>query len=164
MSRSSPLSSADAKFQSALLARGAEVLAPTNEWEIMRFKTRYGVGVVYTTARGARTWNAAAKQAREHISKQAAGTLAPVTVRGRRNGRGTVNRIIARDGDECFFCRAPLDDDITVEHLVPIAHGGPNHISNLFLAHSACNQMAGHMSAPEKIAVAIKASMQGGPR
>ena len=63
--------------------------------------------------------------------------------------------LISRDGEDCFFCARALGQDITVEHLVAIAHGGPNHISNLFLAHAACNNEAGHMSAPEKVALAI---------
>ena len=64
--------------------------------------------------------------------------------------------LLVRDGNACLFCGKPLDGDITVEHLVAIAHGGPNHVSNLFLAHAACNQAAGHMSAPEKVALAIR--------
>lgn len=154
-SRSTPATKADTKFLAAVQARGGEILAPTNEWEVMRFKTRYGVGVVYVNGRGVRNWNGAAREVRDHLSKQASGSLAAVTVRGRRNGKGTVDRIMARDGAECFFCRRPMNDDITVEHLVPIAHGGPNHISNLFLAHSECNREAGHLSAPEKVAIAL---------
>jgi hypothetical protein len=144
---------ADKKFLARVQEAGGEVLAPTNPYEVMRFKTRHGVGVVYQTARGARTWNKEAKLVRDHFSDQKGGSLSPVSVRGRRKGAGTVNAILERDGGGCFFCRAPLNGDITVEHLVSIAHGGPNHISNLFLAHAECNQQAGHLSAPEKIAI-----------
>ena len=62
---------------------------------------------------------------------------------------------MARDGDNCFFCRKPLAGDLTVEHLVALAHGGPNHISNLVCAHAACNHEAGHLSVAEKVALAL---------
>lgn len=140
------------RFAAALTAHGAEVLAPTNPYEVMRFRTRYGTGVIYRNAQNRENWNEAAIAAREHLDKQK-GPLGAVKVVGRKRSAGTVNRLRERDGDSCFFCRAPLADDVSIEHLVSIAHGGPNHISNLFLAHVGCNARAGHLSAPEKIAM-----------
>lgn len=140
-------------FEAKLVEAGAELLAPTNPYEALRFRTKYGVGVVYASKRG-ETWNIEAEQARDHLRNKS-GSLAPVKVRGRRTDKGTVARLLTRDGENCFYCDEPLGQDITVEHLVSIAHGGPNHISNLFLAHAACNQKAGHMSAPEKIKLAL---------
>lgn len=141
-------------FSAKLEAAGAEILGPTNPYEVLRFRTLFGVGVIYRGKRG-ETWNAEAVMAKEHL-KNCRGRLAPVVVRGRRTDAATVNRLLIRDGSNCFFCGAALEGDITVEHLVAIAHGGPNHISNLFLAHAECNRQAGHMSAPEKIARAIE--------
>ena len=141
------------KFTKALTAAGAEILAPTNPYEELRFRTKLGVGVIYRGRRG-RTWNAAAELARDHLAAKK-GSLSPVTIKGRRKDKSTVNALLKRDGDECFFCGCELGDDITVEHLVAVAHGGPNHISNLFLAHKQCNADAGHLSAPEKVDRAI---------
>jgi hypothetical protein len=140
-------------FQKRLIEAGAEMLAPTNPYEVMRFRSSKGVGVIYTGKRG-ETWNAEARAARDALG--GGGSLAPVRVQGRRKGRDTVDALLVRDGDGCFFCGAPLDGDITVEHLVAVSHGGPNHISNLFLAHAECNRLAGHMSSPEKVAIAIR--------
>lgn len=143
-----------AAFEKRLVAAGAEILGPTNPYEVLRFKTNKGVGVIYTGRRG-ETWNAQAIAAREHLD-HGTGSLSPVEVRGRsRTNRATVEGLLKRDGDACFFCRLPLEGDITVEHLVAIAHGGPNHVSNLFLAHGECNRAAGHLAAPEKVAMAI---------
>lgn len=152
MKRSDPM----AAFQAALVAAGGEWLATTNPYETARFRTSHGVGVVYRNARGRETWNAEALAAKAHIDGRK-GSLAPVAVHDRRKAAGTVARLIERDGSDCFFCRKPLGADVTVEHLVAVAHGGPNHISNLFLAHSHCNRAAGHLSAPEKIARREKA-------
>jgi 5-methylcytosine-specific restriction endonuclease McrA len=141
-------------FSSQLEAAGAELLAPTNCFEVMRFRTLYGVGVIYKGRRG-ETWNQPAVMARDHI-KRREGSLSPVKVRGRRKDMATVSALLKRDGGECFFCGVELGGDITVEHLVAIAHGGPNHISNLYLAHGACNREAGHRAAPVKVALAIE--------
>lgn len=141
----------DAAFLARIVAAGGERLAATSHWEVMRFKTRLGVGVVYVDSKGARTWNPEAKAARAHLAKPGSGSLAPMKKNGAKVPAGTVERILARDGSVCFYCRAELGDDCTVEHLVARNHGGPNHISNLFLAHAPCNQRAGHLSAPEKI-------------
>lgn len=143
---------ADAAFCAAITAAGGEVLAPTNPYEVMRFRTRHGVGVVYINGKGVRTWNAEAVKAKAHLA-DSRGTLAPIPLCGRRSNAANVKRILERDGGNCFFCRIELGADITVEHLVAIAHGGPNHISNPFLAHADCNLRAGHLSAPEKIAI-----------
>jgi hypothetical protein len=141
-----------ATFKKQLLAAGAEILGPTNPYEVLRFRTSKGVGIIYTGRRG-ETWNAEAIAAREALGK---GSLAPVKVTGRRRDKSTVAALIERDGDGCFFCDCALAGDLTVEHLVAVAHGGPNHISNLFLAHAGCNQAAGHLSAPEKVALAMR--------
>lgn len=143
-----------AEFAKRVTAAGGELLGPTNPYEVLRFRTSHGVGVIYSGKRG-ETWNVEAIAARDHL-QTGKGSFAPVTVKGRRKDKGTVAALIARDGDTCFFCGLPLEGDVTVEHLVAVAHGGPNHISNLFLAHAECNQRAGHMSAPEKIGLAMK--------
>lgn len=141
-------------FKRRLAEAGAEILGTTNPYEVLRFKTAHGVGVIYKGKRG-ETWNAEAIAARNHLDKQK-GSLAPVKVKGRRTSKATVAGLLERDGGDCFFCGNDLDGDITVEHLVSIAHGGPNHMTNLFLAHAECNQKAGHLSAPEKVKLALE--------
>ncbi|MBB4856980.1 5-methylcytosine-specific restriction endonuclease McrA [Novosphingobium chloroacetimidivorans] len=118
------------------------------------------MGVIYRGKRG-ETWNAEALSAREHLEAQK-GSLAPVAVKGRRKDRATVEALITRDGSNCFFCGSALEGDVTVEHLVAVAHGGPNHISNLLLAHAQCNQAAGHLSGAEKVAMALRLRSTGG--
>lgn len=142
----------DQAFLARLTAAGAEVLAPTSAYEVMRFRTCFGTGVVYRNDRNAdRKWNGEARDARAHLERPGSGSLAPVTRNDSKFPAGTVQRLLERDGDECFFCRDPMGGDLTVEHLVSRAHGGPNHIANLFAAHKRCNAYAGHLSAPEKI-------------
>lgn len=65
--------------------------------------------------------------------------------------------LIARDGDGCLYCGRPIDPSAcTVEHVVARAAGGPDHASNLALAHTECNAAAGHLSVAEKLRLAIR--------
>jgi len=45
----------------------------------------------------------------------------------------------------CFICRLPLNEDITLEHIVPKyfwhpQNGSPNAMKNLALSHKKCNK------------------------
>lgn len=64
--------------------------------------------------------------------------------------------LVARDGDGCFYCSNRLDfAACTIEHLVARAAGGPDHASNLVLSCPGCNAHAGHLSAAEKMRLAL---------
>ena len=147
-----------------LKERGVEVLAPTNEYEVVRFRSNGGVGVVYRNLKGRFSANTQAEEALAALFTPGAGSLAPVAIAKRRvtgeRRAGELSAIIERDGRGCFFCGGMLPprdwsaapgDAPTIEHLVARAHGGPEHISNKFAAHKRCNELAGHLSAPEKI-------------
>lgn len=46
----------------------------------------------------------------------------------------------SRDGDSCFICKqAFIDESPTIDHWVPLAHGGKDEIENFRLAHRKCN-------------------------
>lgn len=47
-----------------------------------------------------------------------------------------------RDGNSCHVCTAPFTEDnpATLDHLLELANGGRNHLSNLALAHAKCNR------------------------
>lgn len=145
------------KFRDWLVSRGAQVLVATNPYEVLRFRTGNGVSVVYRGDSGKETYTGESAEAFQAFKTQAAWRGAKKV--NRRPVSSVVARTIRkRDGDLCFFCaRLVSVEDESVEHLVPKTCGGPNHISNLFLAHSECNRFAGHMSAPEKIQIHVNA-------
>lgn len=61
-----------------------------------------------------------------------------------------VARLLVRDGHDCWFCGKGMGQDITVEHLQPLALGGSWSDDNLALAHRSCNRAAGHLTRFEK--------------
>lgn len=140
-------------------ARGAEILEPTNEWELLRFSTEQGVGIVYRNAKGNVSYTGEAMPAFKAMAAGLPWRAGPRTGRGKPSVK--VRSVRKRDGDLCFFCQGVVsDEEASVEHLVPAAHHGPNHISNLFLAHVRCNQRANHLSAPEKVAIHVEAKVR----
>lgn len=51
-----------------------------------------------------------------------------------------IERLVARDGNLCAGCGEPLGQDITIDHIIPQALGGPNWMENQQLMHAKCNQ------------------------
>lgn len=149
------LTSRRAKFEAFLVERGAQILQPTNEWEVLRFKTSRGTSIVYCNARGGITLTGEVHAAWTAFEKSGPWRATPAPkkrITGRDRTLPMFNALLKRDGAACFYCGELTDDaDRTLEHLVPRAHGGPDHISNLVLAHRRCNANAGHLSAMEKI-------------
>ena len=63
-----------------------------------------------------------------------------------------VTRLLARDGGDCFLCKAPLDrrirdhnhpEYVTFDHVIPRSAGGLSVPSNFRLAHKHCNNARG---------------------
>lgn len=146
-------------FRDWLSANGAQVLEPTNEWELIRFKSDSGTSVIYKDKGSRLTFTGEALKAWEAFKHGQGWRAMPATKR--KKSSTIIQSIRARDGDDCFFCAQPVSvEEESEEHLVPATHGGPNHISNLFLAHRVCNAKVGHLSAPEKIALHVAAHLE----
>lgn len=145
------------KFRKWLNQNGSEILAPSTEYEVLRFLGSKTVAVVYRNNAGRLSWVNGADEA-WWAYKQQLPWRAAVKRGGKRNTNAARTRhriatLLERDGDECFLCGEPLNDDITIEHLVAKTHGGPDHLSNLCLAHEGCNSGAKHLSVVEKVRV-----------
>ena len=143
------------KFEDWLVSNGAILLPRTNEWEVVRVRTNAGVLVAYRNKFGNQTWpKELSRLKRAFLAKQTIASISPNHKR-RTKQRFQIAAISKRDGQACWFCGKPLPnvDDITIEHLVAKAFGGPDHISNLVLACDDCNQAVGTLSVSEKVAI-----------
>lgn len=55
-----------------------------------------------------------------------------------------INYLIERDGLLCGFCKKSLEGyAFHINHIIPVALGGPHIMSNLNLAHPDCNTKEG---------------------
>lgn len=137
-------------FKAWLARQGAEVIAPTNPYELVRFRARSATHVIYEGRRGVSAAGFAAEcLGAFRTGKPLAMGLAKVP---RTPAERFVAALLQRDGDACFYCLGEMrPGDITLEHLVPVSKGGPNHLSNMALAHAACNREAGDLPLVKKI-------------
>lgn len=137
------------KFKTFIQESGATMLLPTNPYEEIRFRSKDGIGIVYSNKKGNINLVGVANLAYEFFVRN----------KKWKAGRGyycwerpqILDAIIARDGKNCFYCGKELGEDMTVEHLLAQTHGGGNSLSNLCLTHADCNQKAGSLSLTEKI-------------
>lgn len=146
-------------FKAWIVERGAELLAPTNQYELVRYRGQGIVSIIYENQRGKRSYTGSSQEAwyafeKGNISFRFTERAPRDESAGRRARRSVLIRtLVQRDGDRCFYCGDPFSDERppTKEHLVPQTAGGPDHIANLFLACADCNLRVGHCSAAEKI-------------
>lgn len=64
--------------------------------------------------------------------------------RGAPAVRYTEQQVWERGGGRCYLCGCPLDPaHWQIEHVIPVARGGPDVLANVMPAHRACNQAKG---------------------
>jgi hypothetical protein len=142
---------AQVRLSNWLSSQGAEVLMPTNPYELARFIAHGGTHIIYVNAKGKISANGFALQAMEAFN---AGKKLDMgfakTSRNDNSKRKAV--LLKRDGRECFYCGKEMpDNDITAEHLIPLDKGGNNRLENMALCHQACNMKAGNLSLTKKV-------------
>ncbi len=139
-------------FMKWLGTKGAQVLQPTSVWEVCRYKTNSGTSIIYTNKGGRLRFTGDSLVAWTAYATGKPWRAIPATKRKLKSSP-TCQALRVRDGDLCFYCHKPVEvEDESIEHLVSITHGGPDHLANMALAHRApCNSDAGHLSVMEKI-------------
>ena len=139
------------KFKKWLSANGAEIIPETSQYEAVRFKGKE-IGVLYTSGKVANDFTDEAIRCFRSRKKWSG---KPINVGRNPNYKKEKAKIIERDGSNCFYCGNPLEDDITLEHLISLSSGGQNSLSNMVLAHEKCNQEANNMHLNEKVKLAL---------
>jgi len=139
--------------------RGGQLLYETNEYEVIRVQTDKGVEVLYKKASGQLTWPKELVKA--YMAYKSGGKVKwrASTKRkvNRKRGPVLLQTLFKRDGKACWFCTKPLTAmDATIEHLLNVSNGGNNHINNLTIACSPCNQTARNMCITDKVILKAK--------
>lgn len=143
----------DEGFRAYVEAQGGEVLRPTNQWEVVRYRLSGLLHIVYTKANHHLTWTGSSA---DHYAAFEKGQPLLATPKDKLRPKQRASRrrlLMERDGETCWYCGRFLDDDVTLEHLVPQARGGSHGVDNLVLAHQRCNLDAGDLPLAEKIAL-----------
>lgn len=142
------------KFKKFLVNCGGQLLHETNEYEVIRVQTDRGVEVLYKKASGQLTWPKELVKA--YMAYKSGGKVQWRASKkrkvNRKRGPVLLQTLFKRDGKKCWFCVKPLTaENATIEHLLNVSNGGNNHINNLTLACSPCNQKARNMCITEKV-------------
>lgn len=149
-------------FSAWLAERGAKVLPIERQCELIRFRVGNTVCHIASDGpKGKATFSHAVAAGALTAFLQGLQWRAATPTPRYGIGRSLYEVIRERDGDMCFFCRKPVaPGEGSIEHLVSLADRGPQHQSNLFLAHkSPCNRDAGRLPAPAKVQIAIDAAV-----
>ena len=149
------------RFSDWLFAHGSEVLATTNDYEVIRFTTQLGIAVLYRNKDGEITKGInGAQDAFNAFLDQGMWEGGGKRERRPRNARERnllIRSIAERDGWVCMYCgRVLTPETATVEHIVPLAGNGLDSLRNLTLACASCNNEAGHLSARQKLDLAMR--------
>lgn len=153
-----------AEFEAWLLAHGSALYKPTNAYELARFLTPDGIGIIYVNQSG--FISACMNGANEAVRAWSKSTpWRAVQKTKRRNTFGSrerdYNALVERDGAGCFYCGTPLLLEFaTIEHMIPVTSGGNNHLANKVLACHQHNLEAGHRSVREKLEMAMRIRFQ----
>jgi 5-methylcytosine-specific restriction endonuclease McrA len=75
--------------------------------------------------------------------------------------RRIIAHLARRDGVKCGLCRKRINLEIdtnarmgvTVDHIIPVSHGGTDDMANLRLAHRICNSIRQNVGDPEQLAL-----------
>lgn len=141
------------KFKAWLGEHGSDILAPTNPYEVARFTTNEGTGVVYTKGSGRiASWTGGADTAFIAWKTGQPWRAREKTARRRNISRPTILALMQRDGPCCVYCPTELTvDTATVDHIVPVTAGGPDSVINKALSCEPCNVAGGALSPVEKM-------------
>ena len=133
--------------------QGAEVLDPTNPYELVRFRNANGVGIVYEGKKG-----------RSYVGEAAIGWQK--FKRGenwklinRKRSRLTERKkeLARRDGEKCFAHGNAMElSALTIEHLLSFSQGGNDNNNNLVLVCDSANKLLANKSLAEKIELIIQ--------
>jgi hypothetical protein len=143
------------KFIEWLRTNGAEILPTTNSYELARFMAHGRVNIVYEGRRGIRCVGFA-QECLEAWQEGRAMNMG-FTQKPRNSLQRKQLALLQRDGSLCFYCGMVMSGtpgtqmQMTVEHLVGRAKGGPDHEDNLVLSHEVCNKKVANLPLIEKL-------------
>lgn len=135
---------------------GAHRVELKREWEISRFKANGQTCVIYQNAKKKISFSS--PLAEKVYESFKLGNMINIQTEKRKSLRQKfMKKLLERDGNFCFYTgRIMPEENMTIEHLIPLCRGGKNNIENLVLCLKIENQKMGDKPLIEKIEYKIK--------
>lgn len=74
-------------------------------------------------------------------------------------GLSKLEKMLCLQGGQCFFCKEPLAaGEASIEHLLPLTHGGTRVESNEVVCHKSVNHAFGSMDLKNKVEFILKSA------
>lgn len=130
---------------------GADKIQVTSEWELARFRANDEICVIYQNQKGRISFSNTL--AGKVYSSFEEGKLINIQSEKRQSLASKFkSKIFERDGNKCFYSgKEMLEEEATIEHLIPLSRGGKNNIDNLVLCLAEENQKMANKPLIEKI-------------
>lgn len=133
-----------------ILSIGGEILDETNPYEVARFVVKGQTAVIYQGKKGISFSNKLAEEVYFNFENNKKIYL------GEKKKRTSYCKIkealLSKYGNMCFYTLEPMtEEEISVEHLVPLSKGGVNNIENMVLCKKEINALLADKSLVEKI-------------
>lgn len=137
-------------FVDYLEVQGAEILPSTNIYEAVRFKAGKDICVIYEKKDGRISFN------NQYTTDIFNAFINNKKFKVRDPNRSNISRLrrslLSRDGNKCFYTGEEMqEEEITLEHLVPLSKGGVNNLHNLVLCKKSENHKMADKTLIEKI-------------
>lgn len=133
-----------------ILSIGGEILKETNPYEVARFVIKGQTGVIYKGKKGVSFSNKLAEEVYFNFENDKKIFL------GEKKKRTSYcdikDALLKKYGNLCFYTLEPMtEEEMSVEHLVPLSKGGANNIENMVLCKKEINAFLADKSLVEKI-------------
>lgn len=86
-------------------------------------------------------------------------TIEPVKAEAKEKPLTKLRKMLYLQGGRCFFCsQLLLEEEASIEHLLPISLGGQRIESNEVVCHKSLNETFGHLDLKRKVEFIIRSS------
>ena len=129
---------------------GVNFIETTNSYEIARFIVNEETCVIYQGKKGLSGSNQIANKIINcFLSKK----LINIQETKRKSLKDKFyQKLIERDGNKCFYTNKELiEENSSIEHLIPLSRGGKNNLDNLVLCLKSENEKMANLALIEKI-------------
>lgn len=142
-----------ADLKNFIVTVGGTLKKETNEYEVARFIFKGETGIIYEGKKGISFNKPIAKQVYFNFENKIFAHLGEKKKRQVKY-KAEKEALLLKNGKKCFYTLEEMsDDEISLEHLIPLGKGGTNNIDNMVLCKRSVNMDLGNKDILEKFKV-----------